>query len=118
MKLLSFLTPVALAAASTLAAQVGVPPPTNDFGLMGGALGQTLRLNVVNPAGAGDVLPLPCHLLVAFKGIRGATLGPVQDLNPAPGQAAFAELNFNSLVSRFGERVEVHPAMAAVNPGS
>jgi hypothetical protein len=57
-------------------------------------------------------------VLVGFKGIRGATLGPVQDLNLAPGQAAFAELNFNNHVSRLGERVQVHPAMAAVNNGS
>ena len=116
---ISFLTSVALAAASSLAAQVGgLPPPIGDFGLMGGALGQTLRLKVMNPARAGDVLPLPCHVLVGFKGIRGATLGPVQDLNLAPGQSAFVELNFNNLVSRFGERVQVHPAMAAVNNGS
>ena len=118
-KRISFLTSVALAAASSLAGQVGgQPPPVGDFGLMGGALGQTLRLNVMNPARAGDVLPLPCHVLVGFKGIRGATLGPVQDLNLAPGQAAFVELNFNNHVSRFGERVQVHPAMAAVNDGS
>lgn len=109
MKLLTkrifFLTSAALAAASGLAAQVGGnPPPIGDFGLMGGALGQTLRLNVMNPARTGDVQPLPCHVLVGFKGIRGAILRPVQDLNLAPGRAAFVELNFNSLVSRLGER--------------
>jgi hypothetical protein len=118
-KRISFLTSVALAAASSLTAQVGGnPPPVGDFGLMGGALGQTLRLNVVNPARAGDVLPLPCHVLVGFQGIRGATLGPVQDLNLAPGRAGFVELNFNNYVSRFGERLQVHPAVAAVNDGS
>ena len=53
-----------------------------------------------------------------FKGIRGATVGPVQQLDLAPGRAAVVELNFNALVSRFGERVQIQPAAAAVDPGS
>jgi hypothetical protein len=115
----SLLMCAAVATAASLAGQVGtLPPPIGEFGLMGGALGQTLRLNVVNPVRAGDVVPLPCHVLAGFKGIRGATLGAVQDLNLAPGQAGFVELNFNNYVSRFGERLQVRPAMAAVNDGS
>jgi hypothetical protein len=119
-KRISFLMYAALVTASSLAGQVGAsPPPIGDFGLMGGALGQTLRLNVVSqPPPIGEVAPRPCNVLVGFKGIRGATVGPVQQLNLAPGQAGFVELNFNTLVNRLGERLQIQPVVAAVNPGS
>jgi hypothetical protein len=119
-KRISFLMCAALVTASSLAGQVGAQaPPVGEFGLMGGALGQTLRLNVVShPPPTGDVLPRPCNVLVGFKGIRGATVGPVQQLNLAPGGAGFVELNFNTLVNRLGERVQIQPVVTAVNPGS
>jgi hypothetical protein len=45
------------------------PPPTNDFGLLGAALGQTVRLNVLYPPGP-TFPPGPTRITLGFDIFR------------------------------------------------
>jgi hypothetical protein len=71
--------------------------------LLGGGLGQTLRITIT---GAGDL----CQATLGFRDMRGAPIqedGRVRTVTLKKGQTAFHELNFNAYVNRLGQRFEV-----------
>jgi hypothetical protein len=85
-------------------AQGGISPqPFNESPLLGGSLGQTLRLTITG-TGAGL-----CQATLGFRNQKGV---PVPDDNRTrivsllEGQSAFHDLNFNALVTRLGQRYE------------
>lgn len=83
----------------------------SSFGMIGVALGQTLRVNVV------AVLGSPCSAMLGFVDRNGLPIGPPnKSVNLAAGQAAFLDLNANTLLAAFGQRAEVRP-VAAPQPG-
>jgi len=80
--------------------------------LLGGGLGQTLRVTIV---ATGDV----CDATVGFRDIRGTPVPEDGRGTPVPddgrdqpiflkaGQTAYRDLNFNRFVTRLGQRYEV-----------
>jgi hypothetical protein len=79
-----------------------------DFGLQGVAFEQVVRLNIV--AVPGD----PCQAVLGFRDRNGVPAGPSdKTVNLATGQADFLDIAASSLVSNFGQRVEVRPVVAS-----
>ncbi len=71
--------------------------------LLGGGLGQTLRITII---AAGDI----CQATLGFWDIKGEPIpddGRVRTVTLKEGQSAFHELNFNRFVTRLGQRYEV-----------
>lgn len=84
----------------------------STFAMTGVALGQTLRLNVQAPPSGS------CNAQLSFVDKNGQPVPDpftnsdgVKPVNLNPGQADSLDLNANTLVSRFGERVEVRPVV-------
>ncbi len=90
----------ALAASAALHGQILYPPT-------GIALGQTLRVDVSNRASPVD----PCRATVAFLDPAGNLIGSAQQLSPALGATASADLDASLLVSTFGVRAEARPSI-------
>jgi hypothetical protein len=86
---------------------VGVPavqlPPNPIIGMVGLGLFQTARLNVL------AVPPNPCLGDLGFADSAGNPVGASQRVSLNSGQAAFLDLNGNTLVRRLGQRAEVRP---------
>lgn len=89
----------------------GLPAIAADptFGMVGMALGQTLRLNVVAYPGG------PCKAQIGFANSNGApsTL-PDKIVALNPGQADSLDVSAASLGLRFGQRVELRPIVAVI----
>ncbi len=83
-----------------------LPNVAPQFGMVGIALGQVLRLNVV------AFPPDPCSAAIGFRSSNG-TPQPVPDktvfLNP--GEAAFVDLPAGTLGLQFGQRAELQPVV-------
>src|SRR5688572_15946517 len=97
-------TTIALAALLLFAgiAKGGIDP-TPFSPLIGGALGQTLRITIT---GAGDL----CQATLGFRNQKGAPIpedGRVRTVTLKKDESAFHELNFNAFVNRLGQRFEV-----------
>jgi len=77
------------------------------FGMVGVALGQTLRLNVV------AFPPSPCIATLGFRDRNGSVPQPTPDTTVTlqVGQSAFLDINANSLVNRLGQRMELRPVV-------
>ena len=117
---------LALVAALPLFSQSLVPTSSIDFGMLGLARGQTMRLSVV------AVAPSPCVAQIGFQSATGANFpgNPSAPINPSfpgnpgfptnpgapvvlgPSQGAFVDLIGNQVVAQVGQRVEVHPVIA------
>jgi len=87
-----------------------VPQSNPDFGMVGIALGQILRLNVV------AFPPTPCSATLGFRGSNGNTPQPVPDKTVTlnPGQADFLDISAASLGVQFGHRVELRPVVTVL----
>ena len=91
-----------LLAVRSAVAQIAQPPPDPEdinFPTVGISLGQTVRLNLVNlgPATPGTVPPGPCRAQLGFLDSAGNLLAPMSQLSLVPGQAAFVDLNRDTL---------------------
>jgi hypothetical protein len=81
-----------------------------------GALGQTMRSNVVR--GISDPNEnQPCVAELLFRNSQGTALAQKRVLL-APGTADFLDLNMNTQVSRLGERVPITPSLRPATSGS
>lgn len=82
-----------------------------QFGMMGLAAGQTLRLNVV------AYPPDPCNAQIGFLNSNGATPqpDPSKTVTLNPGQAAFIDLTAASLGIQFGQRREFQPVVTLIS---
>lgn len=99
------------------ATQVTIPQPdpslpgvTPQLGLVGLALGQTVRLNVV------AFPPDPCFGVLRFLDSHGTPV-PTPDM-PVAGQAAFLDLHAALLGLQPGQRAEVQPIVLLVDSAS
>jgi hypothetical protein len=93
-------------------------PGQRVLGMMGGGLGEVIRLNAVVPAATSDVNPGPCVVALGFTDSVGNPLGRPVAVNLAPGQSAFVEFDFSAMLSSFGQRMEVHPVVTPAYLGS
>jgi hypothetical protein len=92
-------------------------PPPNDpgadpfFGMAGTAFGQTLRLNV-------EALPNgPCRAQLSFVDRNGQPQPPpYRTVSLSPGQADFLDFNASTVLTQFGQRMEVRPVITLL-PG-
>src|ERR1700730_16032151 len=96
-------------ASPTLAA-----PP--NFSLVGLALNQSLRINVVAPVAQPGFPPNPCSAAISFSDANGNSVGSTRSVNLIPGQSASLDLNANALLQRFGQRAEVRPIAVTYPP--
>lgn len=95
--------------------EAGVEDP-NMFGMMGGGLGEVLRVNAAVDAGA--VAPGPCAVALGFADAAGEPIGRPVNIDLMPGQSAFVEFDFGAVVSRLGQRFEARPVITPVSDGS
>jgi hypothetical protein len=84
---------------------------TTAFPMIGITLGQTLQINLV------AYPPDPCIAQMGFLNSSGALVGQVRNVTLQPGQSASLTIDGNSLVSSFGQRVQLMPRVL-VNPNS
>jgi hypothetical protein len=73
------------------------------FPMIGGSMGEIMRLNVKGLGGPDT----KCVAEIGFRNAQGVAVGPSRRVELAPDYAAFLDLNLNTLVSRLGERVEL-----------
>jgi len=79
------------------------PEPFQESPLLGGGLGQTLRITIT---GTGDL----CQATLGFRDGKGVPVpddGRVRTVTLKKHESAFHELNFNRFVTRLGQRYEV-----------
>jgi hypothetical protein len=95
--------------AHAAAAQV-LPTGTTYFPMIGITAGQTLQINLV------AYPPDPCIAQMGFLN-NGTLVGQVSNVTLQPGQSASLTIEGNSLLSTFGQRVELMPQVL-VNPNS
>lgn len=98
----------------TVASSAGAANP--QFGMVGIAHGQTLRLNVV------AFPPSPCNAVIGFLNENGEAV-PEQNktVSLTPGQADFIDLTASVLALKAGQRAELQPVVTLVpqpNPDS
>ena len=83
---------------------------TTRFGMVGVALQETLRLNVV-----AAYPPTPCIAQLGFRDANGQPQpNPDKTVNLQPGQAAFLDVSAASLGITFGHRVELRPIVSVM----
>ena len=73
------------------------------FPILGGSLGQTMRIAITADGRAG------CTAVAGFRNSLGQPPEPDKTLMLAPGQTGFVDLSLNRLAPRIGQRVEVRP---------
>ena len=78
-------------------------PPEPEFPILGGSLGQTMRIAITADGRAG------CTAVAGFRNSLGQPPEPEKTLMLAPGQTGFVDLSLNRLAARIGQRVEVRP---------
>jgi hypothetical protein len=89
---------------------VQAPPNPVVFGMVGLGLFQTARLSLLN------VPPNPvCEGILSFADKDGNPVGSSRRVSLGPGQAAFLDLNGNTLVRALGQRAEVRPVFELVS---
>jgi hypothetical protein len=102
---ISALVWLAIAGAGSLPAGTCMGCP-GVFGMIGVALGQTLRLGVAAPPG------VTCSASLGFVDQHGLPVGPpTKTVTLGSGQTAFLDLNANTVLSAFGSRLEVRPVV-------
>ncbi|MBZ5608579.1 MAG: hypothetical protein LAP38_09990 [Acidobacteriia bacterium] len=82
---------------------LAVDPPDGDFPILGGSLGQTIRIAITADGRAG------CAAVVGFRNSLNAPPEPDRTLSLAAGNTGFVDLNLSRLAPRFGQRVELRP---------
>jgi hypothetical protein len=100
-------------------AQGGASPAlaaSPNFSLLGLALNQSLRINVVAPTAQPGFPPNPCSAALSFLDTNRNSVGPNKSVNLNPGQSASLDLNANALLQRFGQRAEVRPIAITYPP--
>lgn len=86
-------------------------PPSPAFGQLGVTSVQTVRLNVV------AFPPNPCDGTLSFVNSAGVVVGTTLNVQLAPGQAAALNVPGSLVVTKSGQRAELHPVVS-VGDGS
>jgi len=115
----------ALSAPALYSQSSNTPASAVDFGMIGLAASQTLRLSInawpPQPVYPPEPVfpPNPvCIAQLGFANSSGGPVGPTKTVNLGPGQGDYLDLNGNSLALPFGGREEVRPAVTLLqSPG-
>lgn len=86
------------------------PSTLPDFGMIGGAPGQILRLNVTSDPGS------QCMATLGFRDSLGNPIGPTGRAVVTGRQVTSLDLNFASLDRGAGGRVELQPVVQVLDP--
>jgi hypothetical protein len=92
------------------------PAARPSFSLVGLAINQSLRINVVAPTLQPGFPPSPCSAALSFWDANGNPVGPTRSVSLNAGQSASLDLNANALLERFGQRAEVRPIAITYPP--
>jgi hypothetical protein len=111
----------ALCAAAFAQNTIPQTDPVKAYSTIGLALGETLRLDVVNIGGTDGIPPGPCNVQMGFVNAAGVLLKHSIATVPA-GEAAFLTLTFaeaSALTTAADSRtrVNIQPALGTVPPG-
>ena len=102
----------ALSAPALYSQSSNTPASAVDFGMIGLAASQTLRLSINAWPPQPVFPPNPvCIAQLGFANSSGGPVGPTKTVNLGPGQGDFLDLNGNSLALPFGGRAEVRPVV-------
>ncbi len=105
--------PVVAQAQSGASPTLAAPP---NFSLVGLAFNQSLRINIVVPTAQPGFPPSSCAAALWFLDANGNPVGPSRSVNLDPGQSASLDLNANTVLKRFGQRVELRPVAITFPP--
>ena len=94
------------------------PASAVDFGMIGLAESQTLRLSIIAYPPNPFFNPTPCSAQLGFANSSGTLVGPpTKTVNLAPGQGDWLDLHGSTLALPFAGRAEVRPVVTlAPNP--
>jgi hypothetical protein len=111
----------ALCAAAFAQNTIPQTDPVKAYSTIGLALGETLRLDVVNVGGTNGFPPGPCNVQMGFVNAAGVLLKHSNATVPA-GEAAFLTLTFaeaSALTTAADSRtrVNIQPALGTLPPG-
>jgi hypothetical protein len=102
----------ALSAPALYSQSSNTPASAVDFGMIGLAASQTLRLSIIAFPPTPIYPPQPiCIAQLGFANSSGGPVGPTKTVNLGPGQGDFLDLNGNSLALPFGGRAEMLPVV-------
>jgi len=105
-------TAAAIGALPLYSQRVDIPPSAVQFGMIGLAASQTLRLSIV--AFPPDPIFPPAPICVAqldFVNNSGGAIGPSKIVSLNPGQGDFLDLNGVTLALPSAQRAEVRPVV-------
>jgi len=96
---------------------LNTPPSAVDFGMIGLAVSQTLRLGIIAFPPTPVFPPSPiCLAQIGFANSSGGAVGPSKLVSLGPGQGDFLDLNGGSLPLGIGQRTEVRPVVTVLEP--
>ena len=94
-----------------------IPPSAVDFGMIGLAASQTLRLSIIAFPPSPIFPPTPiCVAQVGFASSGGGSVGPSKVVSLGPGQGDFLDLNGGVLALGIGQRAELRPVVTVLEP--
>ena len=94
------------------------PASAVDFGMIGLAESQTLRLSIIAFPPSPFVNPVPCIAQLGFANSSGGPVGLTKTVNLGPGQGDWLDLHGSTLALPFAGRAEVRPVVTlhSANP--
>lgn len=108
----------ALSAPALYSQSSNTPASAVDFGMIGVAASQTLRLSIIAFPPDPIIPSGPCIAQLGFANSSGGPVGPTKTVNLGPGQGDFLDLNGSTLTLPFGGRAEVLPVVTLLqSPG-
>jgi hypothetical protein len=108
--LANFIAVAALAATLTICAAAQTAPVESEieFGMIGGAFGQTARLSLVYRVDSDEEKPPPIQVEFIWMSRQGDVIARSMQ-TAQPGQGMFSDLNFNTLTR--ANRFELQPCI-------
>src|ERR1017187_8520741 len=91
------------------------PASAVEFGMIGLAESQTLRLSIIAFPPNPFFNPTPCIAQLGFANSSGGTVGTTKTVNLGPGQGDWLDLKGSTLALPFAGRAEVRPVVT-LNP--
>jgi hypothetical protein len=90
------------------------PASAVDFGMIGLAESQTLRLSIIAFPPSPFFNPEPCIAQLGFANSSGGPVGPTKNVNLGPGQGDWLDLHGSTLALPFAGRAEVRPVVTVL----
>jgi hypothetical protein len=93
-----------------------IPASAVDFGMIGLAESQTLRLSIIAYPTSPFFNPTPCSAQLGFANSSGGPVGLTKTVNLGPGQGDWLDLHGSTLALPFAGRAEVRPVVTLSPP--